>query len=375
MMASRRTLRRLMVALLTVSLAFPQSAFAEVWVDDVSLNEGENAVGGGTATYAESSLDMVDVTASNVWTNESLSVNFNGGNEIDTFQVKDDANVTVSFEGDNEVEDIEAYDKSQVTINMDDDNDFEDIEAHDESSLTVKVSGEVECEAIKGHDDATVTVEGTTCPRKDIIEVGEGEASERIGTERGDLTIKDLTVILQSEMGLVNSQSGNVSIKCSKITGDDDNERIDIHAGGELFVGGSVIDITGSMSSDGALTIRRSDVDIKKAEDDSSPYRIWSKTSIELIEERNGEVRDGELDGTSVKYVDTGDGDEVHLKSSITPCYYRSCDDDDDDSVGHVAAKKLPRTGDPSSMNYIATLVSAGLVLTMAGLRRKNEEA
>ena len=68
-----------------------------------------------------------------------------------------------------------------------------------------------------------------------------------------------------------------------------------------------------------------------------------------------------------------GKGDEAHLKSSITPCYYRSCDDDE--SVGHIAAKKLPRTGDPSSTNYIATLVTAGLVLMMAGLRHRDEEA
>lgn len=364
----RTRAQRLIALSLTTSLALSGTAYARVTIDDTDLAEGENSVGGGTATYGNNLLDMVGVTAGQLVTDESLTINFNGDNDIDHAQVKGDANVTMNFDGDNEVEDIEAYDNSNVTVNMDDDNDFEDIEAHDNASLTVNVTGETECEAIKGYDDASVTVKGTTCPQKDVIEVGEDEADERIGTERGDLIIKDVTIVMDSEMAEVVSRSGDVKIMCSKISGNDDNEQTEIRAGGKLFIGGSVIDITGTISADGMLTIRRSDVDAEKPDDEDSPYRIWSKTGIELIEEKNGEVKEGELDGVKVYYVDTDDGDEVHLKSALTPCYYRSCDDDEKELPSTGGTKALPKTDDTSGITYVLSLLAAGFACVASGL-------
>lgn len=366
MVVSRSFARGTLSALLTLSLALPHTAFAAVRVDDVDLVDGENAVGGGTATYLDSTLDMYDVTAGYVTTDEDLTVNFEGGNEIDHFQVTGDAEVEVNFEGENEVEDIEAYDTSDVTVNMNEHNDFEDIEAHDDATLTVNVTGEAECEAIKGYDDADVTVRGTTCPQKDVVEVGEDEVNERIGTERGNLVIEDVTVVMESKEASVGSESGNVDIKCSKIESGDDNERTDIHAGGNLFIGGSVIDITGTISSDHAMTIRRSDVDVEKADSDNGPYRIWAYDGITLIEESNGTVLEGKIDGKSVSYVDTGDGEEVHLKSALRPCYYKC-----DDGSPHLAASKLPKTGDVNLVSAAFVVGSLGALLVWEGLRRR----
>ena len=374
---STRT-RKILTASLTLALMFPGAAFAGVRVDDRDLEHGENAVGGGIATYGDAMLDMVDVHAGHVSTDEDLEVSFNGGNEIDHFQVTDDATVTVNFDGENKVEDIEAYDNSDVTVNMDEHNDFEDIEANDESSVTVKVSGKVGCEAIKGYDDATVTVEGTTCPQKDVLEVGEGDTSERIGTERGDLTIKDVTVVMDSPEDRIASKEGDVTIKSSKISRGDENELVEIYAGGDMTVKDSVIDAAGSMGSEGKLTIERSDVDLTKAEKDEHPYRVWSNTDIELIEEENGEVCQGSTDDGSVSYVSTGDGDDVHLKAAKTPGYYRTCNTDDTATEpSHVLANRapthpLPVTGETDNILSLSlSFFAAGSVLIALGLRRR----
>ena len=66
-------------AALVCTLSFPSLAFAAVRVDDTELAQGENAVGGGSATLADSSLDMVGVTAFGLYADEDLSMNFNGG--------------------------------------------------------------------------------------------------------------------------------------------------------------------------------------------------------------------------------------------------------------------------------------------------------
>ena len=367
--------RRLTAVVVAAALAFPGTAYAQVLVDGTELLDGANAVGGGTATYGSGSLGMENVTATNVSTDESLDVSFNGGNDINDFQVTGDANVTVDFSGDNSVEDIEAYDNSNLTVNLNSHDDCEDIEAYNNSSLTVNVTGETGCEAIKGYDDASVTVQGTTCPRADVITVGEGEASERIGTERGDLVIKDATVVMDSKEAKVSSTEGNVSVYCSKISGGDDNERTDIYAGGDLFVGGSVIDVEGTMSSDGEMTIRRSDVDVTKPDGDSNPYRVWSKTGINLIEELNGEVRDGKIGDTPVKYLKTDDddaGDKVHLVSAIKPCYYTKCESDGGPDGGDSnRAKKLPITGDANESALPAMVLGCGVALVALDIRRR----
>ena len=70
-------------ALIACGLMVPATAFAEVSVDGQALNQGENAVGGGTATLSETVLDMVNVVAETMNIDQSLTVNFNGGNEID----------------------------------------------------------------------------------------------------------------------------------------------------------------------------------------------------------------------------------------------------------------------------------------------------
>ena len=361
--------RRLTAVLVSAALVFPGTAYAQVLVDGTELAEGANAVGGGTATYGGGALGMENVTATNVSTNENLNVSFNGGNTISDFQVTGDANVTVGFSGENSVEDIEAYDNSDLTVNLDSHDDCEDIEAYDNSSLTVNVTGKAGCEAIKGYDDANVTVQGTTCPRADVVTVGDGEASERIGTERGDLVIKDVTVVMESKEAQVSSTGGNVSVYCSKISSGDDNERTDIHAAKDLFVGGSVIDIAGTMSSEGEMTIRRSDVDVRKPEEDNSPYRVWSKKGITLIEELNGEVKDGKIGDEAIKFLKTDDDDpsnKVNLVSAIKPCYYTKCNDNDPDRE-----KKLPATYDANENALPAMILGCGIALVGLDIRRR----
>ena len=367
--------RRIAAVVVSVALAWPGTAFADVLVDGTKLAEGPNSVGGGTATYGSGSLGMENVTANNVSTNEDLNVNFSGGNSVDTFQVTGDANVNVSFSGENNVEDVEAYGSSNVTVNLNGHNDTEDVEAYDNSTLTVNVTGENEVESIKGYGDADVTVQGTNCPRGDVVKVGDDESSERIGTERGNLVVKDVTVITESEQDQVRSTGGNVSILCSKIKGGDSNKRTDITAAGTLFVGGSVIDVKGTMSSGGKMTIRRSDVDVARPDGDDSPYRVWSRTGIDIIEEKNGEVKKGKLGDTEVWYLKTDDddaGDKVHLVSALKPCYYGKCantGDDDSDSDNEEQRRWLPATAD-ESVSVLPVVILGGLFVALDIRRR-----
>ncbi|MDO4797514.1 MAG: hypothetical protein Q4A01_05770 [Coriobacteriales bacterium] len=379
--------RRCVAAVAIASVCLPQPCLAQVTLDNTALSEGDNEIGGGKATWLNSVLDMYGVTGDTLSTDEDLSVNFWGGNSLDKFTITDDANVTVNFEGDNEVEDIEAYDHSNVTVNMNEHNEFEDLEAKDNASLEVRVDGETSCESIKGYDDAQINVHGVNCPRKDVIEVGEDESSECVGTEKGDLTVKDVTLVMHSKEAEVSSKEGNVRIECTKIEGGEGNERVDAYAGGTMFVGGSVVDIAGSVHSNGELTLRRSDVDVTKAKGDESPYRVWSKTGIELIEERNGTVKKGSADGSEVYYVDTDDDDAVHLDASLQPCYYRTCDDDKDSKSESVAqstvdtscavraARKiesvLPVTADTSSYAGMIPAAVLGVTAIVAGVWRR----
>ena len=361
--------RRLIAVFVSVVLAFPGVAYAQVSVDGVEIVEGANAIGGGTITYGDGVMGIESVTAETVTTDESLAVSFIGQNEIDTFQVTGDASVTVDFSGENSVEDIEAYDTSDVVVNMDADNELQDLEANDSSSLTVRVTGEVSCEAIKGYDDASVTVEGTVNPTEDKIIVGEDEDSERIGTERGDLAISDVSVVMEAEEAAITSEEGNVYLYNSSIESGYSNERTDIYAGGELYVDESVVNVTGTMSSVGELTLHASDVDVRAPEGDDSPWRIWSETAINLIEEVNGHIKDGMLGEKSVKYLET-DGYKanklVHLLSVGKPHFYVEQDMHDlrrDD--------KLPATADASDLTAAVLLVECGLAVVALDLRRR----
>ena len=120
----------------------------------------------------------------------------------------------------------------------------------------------------------------------------------------------------------------------------------------------SVIEITGTVHSGGRMTIEHSDVEAKApdAKYDSSPYRVYSNTGIELIREANGEVREGDVDGEKVFYVDTDDNDgrEVDLEADGEPGYYKC--------KGEVLKRAMtPKTGDDTNpfVPMVAGIASA----------------
>ena len=354
-----------LAVVMTFCLSFPQLAFAVVRVDGTELAQGENAVGGGTACYADSSLEMTGVTAEELFTDEDLSVNFNGGNDIGNVNVEGSASVDLSFAGENEVEEVHASGTSDVTINANGCNEFEEIEAIEQSNLTINVTGENEFEEIVGRDDANITIRGTDCQRKDVIELGEDEEDTAISTERGTLTIDHVTVNVEAEESFIGSTEGNVVIDTSKIAGGDESEYVSITAGGTLDVIESVIEITGTIRSDGQMTIRHSDIEADEPDDeyDESPYRIWSKTGIELIAEENGEVLKGEIGDDVVFFVDTDDNDgvEVDLEADGDPAYYR------------CAGDSLPKTGDWAGSLVPIVLLIAGAASVAFAARRRYE--
>ncbi len=332
-----------LAAVTAASLAFPQAALAQVLVDDQELAQGANSVGGGTATLSDTSLDMEGVTAGNVQIDESLAVNFNGGNDVGVLDVEGSANVEVSFAGDNEVEDIHAHGESNVTVNADGHDDLEEVEAFDNASVIVNVTGENDFETIEGHGNASVTVRGTDCQKRDILNVGDGEKEAGVSAENGNVRIDHVTVNLASKTARVGSEKGDVVIDTSKISSEDDNEYTEVVAGGTMKITESVVEITGTVHSDGQMTIEHSDVEAKAAgaKYDSSPYRVYSKTGIELVREDNGDVREGNIDGKKVFYVDTDDNDgrEVDLEADGEPGYYKC--------KGETLTRAMaPKTGD-----------------------------
>ncbi|MBQ6390375.1 MAG: hypothetical protein IJH88_01975 [Eggerthellaceae bacterium] len=368
------SVRRLSVfALATItaaSLAFPSVALAKVTVDDNELAHGDNAVGGGTATLSDSALDMANVTASNVRVDEDLTVNFNGGNDGGVLDVEGAANVDVNYSGTNEVEDTHVHDTANVTINADGHNDFEEVEASDNATVTVNVTGENDFETIEAHDNANVTVRGTDCQERDIVNVGDGERNAGVSTEKGNVTIDHATVNVKSETARVGSESGNTVIDTSKIASDDDNEYTEVVAGGTMEVSESVIDVTGTVHSDGKMTIKHSDIKAKApaAKYDASPYRIYSKTGIELVREKNGEVKEGESSETKVQFVDAGDGKNVDLKADGEPGYY-ACKDKV--SLRAVA----PKTGDRTNpWGFTALAFASAATAGYAVKRRRDDE-
>lgn len=363
-MSHQKRARRLgsfaLSAVTAFSLMFPSTAFAQVSVDGQNLAQGDNAVGGGTATFLDQSLSMVNVVANNMYTDESLTVNFNGGNDIEDFTVGGSATVEVNYAGENEVEDTHAVDNANLTVNANGHNEFEEIDAANNASVTVNVTGENDFESIEAEDNANVTVRGTTCQRRDIANVGVDEDDAGVSAKKGNVVIDHVTINLVSEKALVGSESGRLVVDTSKIASDDDNEYAEIVAGDTMRIYESVIDIVGTVHSDGFMTIEHSDIEAQEPDDeyDKSPYRIYSKKGIELIRERNGEVKEGELDGDMVWYVDTGDGEDVDLEADGEPGYYK-CKD----------KEALPKTSDASGVQLAATVALGGIALM--ALRRK----
>ena len=357
-------------AIMACCLSFPSLAFAAVRVDETELAQGDNAVGGGTASLADSVLNMVGVTVGELFTDEDLSINFNGENEIGEVNVAGSAEVEMSFSGENEVDEVHSFGESDVTINANGHNEFEEIEATEQSSITINVTGENDFEEIVGRDDASITVRGTDCQKKDTINLGEDEQDTQLTTERGTLVIDHVTVNLQGEEAIVGSEKGDVRIDTSKVAKDDDNEYAYMFAGGTMLVRESVIDITDTICSDGQMTIEHSDVKAEKPDaeyGDDSPYRVYSKTGIELIDEENGEVEEGELNGDKVWYVDTddNDGEDVDLEADGDPEYYRC--------KSSVSATPIPKTGDGFSLFWLAAAGAVGAAAAVYATRRREE--
>ena len=351
--------------------AHPNPAYAAVRVDTTELAQGANSVGGGTATLANSALDMVGVKANDFFTDESLFINFNGGNEIDQAVVAGSANVEMSFSGENEVEDIAIADNANVTINADGHNDFEEVNAYGDSSVTINVTDENDFESIEASDNASITIRGTNCQKRDEINLGEDETYAYLTTMKGDLTIDHVTVNLKCEEAVVGSDEGNVLVDTSKIGKDDDNEYAFIVAGGTMLVRESVIDITGTIFSKGQMTINHSDMKAEKPDaefHDLSPYRVYSRTGIELIDEENGEVEEGEAFDNKVWYVDTddNDGEDVDLEADGEPAYYR-CKTDD-------SARTMPKTGDGTNPFWPMTAGIASVATAAYAARRREEQ-
>lgn len=368
MRAFRRPLALAATVALTSLLFSPAQAFAVVRVDQTELAQGENAVGGGRATLNDSALDMEDVTAGELYTDEDLSVHFNGGNDIEDVTCAGSAEVELSFTGDNEVEEVHATESSDVTVNADGHNEFEELSAHDDANLTIKVTGENDFEEIVAHDNANITIRGTDCQRRDTVNLGEDEDDTEVSCEKGSLTIDHVTMNVLGKTAIVGSTGGDVRIDTSKIASEDDNENLEIVAGGTLDLIESVIDITGTMHSTGQMTIRHSDVDAIAPDDsyDAGPYRIWSEAGIALIDEKNGKVRKGALGDKTVYYVDTDDGKDVHLEADGEPAYYR-CHDDENTRLAQTGG--LPKTGDPSEGAPMVLLLAGGLVALATGRR------
>lgn len=358
-----------LAAVTATSLAFPTVALAKVTVDNDELAHGENSVGGGTATLSDEALDMANVTANNVRVDEDLTVNFNGGNDIEVFDVEGSANVDVNFTGENEVEDTHVRDNASATINADGHNDFEEVDAFDDANITVNVTGENDFETIEAHDNANVTVQGTDCQERDIANVGDGEKSAGVSAEKGSVTIDHVTVNMESDTARVGSESGDVVIDTSKIASSGDNEYTEVVAGDTMSITESVVDAIGTVHSKGKMTIAHSDVKAKapSTKHDASPYRIYSETGVELIDEKNGEVKEGELNDAKVSFVDTGDGKNVDLKADGEPGYYACKDKAPTRAVA-------PKTSDETNPWGLAALAFASAATAGYAVKRRREE-
>lgn len=330
------------------SLTVPALAFASVTIDDVELTQGENAVGGGTATWADQVIDVVNVTA------EAMIVN--------------SEDVSINFDGENQVEHVIATGDANVTVAVNEHNEFDSIEAYRDANVTVNVTGENDIEAIEGYENANITVRGTDCQKKDILNIKDDDYNDNaISAEDGNVTIDHVTVNMNGEVGRVYSDTGNVVIDTSKIASGDDNTYTQIVAGGTMLIKESVVDIVGLVYSVGKMTIDHSDVKAKLAIDEFWPYRVSSRVPIELIKEKNGEVKEGESPyGDKLYYVYTGDDDEVDLKADGKPAYYK-CKGDDDDTE----TKGMPKTGDANTPLWPMPLALASITVAGLAVRRR----
>ncbi len=355
-------------ATLAVGLTFPALAFAEVKIDDTVINQGENAVGGGTATLADTVLDMVNVVANTMTTDQDLTVNYNGGNEIGEVYITDSADVTANFTGENNVEDFFIQDNASLTLNADGHNSFEEVEAQGDASVTINVTGENDFEEIGGIENASVTIRGTDCQMKDTINIEDSDTSLLV-TVNGKLIIDHVTVNLKgAQTALVGALASDLVIDTSKIASDNDAVTL-IGAAKTMLISESVIDIAGVVSSEGMMTINHSDVKVTKPKEDilSSPYRVYSSEGIQLIGEKNGKVVEGVYDGEKVFYVDTDDneGTDVDLKADGEPGYYKC----------KTSTKGMPQTGDNTAALPMALLALASLTTTAYALRRRHDIA
>ena len=344
---------------------FPAIAFAEVNIDDTVLTEGENSVGGGTATLSDSMLDMVNVIANNVTIkDESLTVNFNGGNKVkDEVTVTGSSDVTMNFSGENDVEDVQVAGNSTLTVNANGHDNLEELDAFDNANLIVNVTGENSIEEIIGTGNSNITIRGMSCQLKDILNIVDDERA-LLCVQNGTLTIDHVTINLQgSEWNMLGSLGGNLLVDTSKIAADD-SAWTQVIAGGTLKLSESVVDIAGEVFSQGMMTIEHSDVDVDKPSSAESvmPYRVFSYEGIELIREKNGEVYEGEFDGSKVWYVDTddNDGSDVDLKADGMPAYYKCSSSD----------KTVPKTGDSDVFLYFALSTLFALIAAAFVFRR-----
>ena len=362
-----------LAAMMVCGLSLPSLAFAAVKVDDTELAQGGNAVGGGTATLADSSLDMQGVTANVLYTDNNLVVNFNGGNALESMIVAGSAEAQVNFAGENEVEDLVAQDNANLTINANGNNEFEGIFGSDNANVTVNVTGENDIDFIGATKNASITVRGTDCQRKDVVNLGEDEPSTGLTAANGDVTIDHVTLNVKGKIAWIGSDNGNVRIDTSKVAQDDGNEYVSIAAGGTMEIAESVVDITGTVHAAGQMTISHSDVKVKRPESkfgDTNPYRVSSDAGIRLIDQKNGVVEQGTRDGKKVWYVDTDDNDGkiVDLKADGEPAYYRCTD------RVPAAPKSMTPTGDAADPFLPMAAGLASVTTAAYALRRREQQ-
>ena len=371
-----------LAAALAGNLLFPSLALAVVRVDETELAQGANEVGGGTATLSGSSLEMTGVTADDFYTDEDLDISFAGGNDISTAYVED-AMVGMSFTGENDVEDIYALGDANVTVNADGHNEFEEINAYDSSSVTVKVTGENDFESMSASDDATIAVRGTSCQKKDIINLGDGESLSYIASDRGDVTLDHVTVNVKADEAIIGSiDGGALTVDTSKVACDD-NGYVLLAGGKTSRIRESVIDIAGTIEGYGKLVIDHSDVKVVEPAPehfDAFDYRIIGKDGIELVNQKNGTVLAGSSEGEGLFFVDTdgNQGRSVDLKADGEPAYYKCGDKDESDEKStdvpatSPAAKALPRTGDAGAP--VAAVAAAAVLVGIAGFAARRRE-
>ena len=358
-------------AALAVSLMVPAFAFAEVKIDDTVINQGENAVGGGTATLTETVLDMVNVVVDKggLETDQDLNINFNGGNELEWVAATGSAKVTANFCGENSIDEFATVDNASMTINANGQADLEEVHAYDDSNIVINVTGENNFEEIIGYDNANIAIRGTDCQKKDIVNVEDHELALLVA-ENGNLTIDHVTVNLKgSEDNVFGSIGGDALVDTSKIAGKD-GAWTALLAGKTMRISESVIETVDEVRSTGLMTIEHSDVKASKPKTEQTipPYRVFSYTGIKLIDEKNGEVKEGEHDGDKVWYVDTddNDGEDVDLKADGEPAYYRC-------NSKESLPKGMPKTADASSPLWPMLAGIACLAIAGYSARRRKE--